>query len=147
MRRLFPILASIAGLLLFASLISGLVAPGPSRVPIAMLAGMTTVGVYAWASVSLAISGKQVSVLAKRLDLPDWVASQVEKNRRKAFAYQWWGLPFLMASVWSDVLLTDWAVHHGVSALNLAFQLGAFAGMFVILVAQERLLQDVQSWA
>ena len=91
MRRLFPILAVVAGLLLARDLLDR---PGP-------LAVAATLAAHGSAFVYLAATGRRVEGWSKDREWPDWVAAQAEKNRRKAIAYQGWGSAILGLSAWS----------------------------------------------
>jgi hypothetical protein len=146
MRRLFPILAAVTWLLLLASFVSGLLAPGVDRLALGMIAFPATVGIYALVAIYFRATGKQVGKAARLLGLPEWVEVQAEKNRRKTSAYEKWGLALIIPTVWADTLPGDWPWSRGMLAFNLSFQLGAFVGDYVIIMAQSRLLQDVKSW-
>jgi hypothetical protein len=147
MRRFFAILAVIAGLILLVGFVSSIVAPGPGDFAWALASIGVTVVVYATAGFWVALSRAGVSKIAERLEMPDWVKAQAEKNERKVLAYHLVGLPMLGVIVASDLLPTSGPFSLGLQALNLAFQLGAFLGMSVVIVAQERLSSDVRAWA
>jgi hypothetical protein len=147
MRRLFPILAAVTWFLLLASFVSGLLAPGEGRPSLGLIAFLATIGIYALVAIYLRVTGKQVEKAARLLGLPDWVQVQAEKNRRKAFAYEKWGLALIIPAAWADTLPGDRPWSCGMLAFNLSFQLGAFVGGYVIIMAQSRLLQDLESWA
>jgi hypothetical protein len=146
-RRWFSILALGAGLILVASFVSAVVAPGLGRVHLAEVALGATLVVYASATVAVGLMGQRVETIAGRLGLPDWVEAQAEKNRRKVLQYDRVGLPLIGLTVLSDVLLVEGPTYLGLQAFTLAFQLGAFFGMNVVIVAQGRLLSDVRGWA
>ena len=140
MRRSFPILAAVAGLLLLASLVSGLVASPRDHARLGWIAVATTLLVHASVFVHLRGTGRWVEATAGRLGLPDWVGVQAEKNRRKAFVYEGWGSALVVLAGWSGG--ARWW-HLVLSSSSLSFQLGAFVGEFVIIAAQARLLRDV----
>jgi hypothetical protein len=147
MRRLYSILAVVSGLILLAGFVSAVVAPGPGRVPLAKAAVVATLVIDATAGVCVVLMGNGVIKLAGRWGLPEWVAAQAEKNRRKAFIYPWFSLPMLGLAVWSDVILSPGSVDLGIQAANLSFQIGAFFAMSVVVAAQARLSREVSDWA
>jgi hypothetical protein len=138
MRRAFPILASIAGLLLVSSLVLDLVG-SPNQLAWASIA--VTLAVHGSVFAYLRATGRDVEAVAGRLGLPGWVGAQAEKNRRKAFVYEAWGSSLVVLAGCSSG--GGWW-HLVLSASCLSFQLGAFVGEFAILAAQARLLGDVE---
>jgi len=143
MPRPFPILATVAGLLSLASLAAGVVAlPGPHR-GLAILATAATIGAHGSVAAYFAATGRRVDATAARLGLADWLGAQAEKNRRKAFAYQAWGVPLALLAGWSAGSGGGEAWRHALPAASLAFQVGAFAGEYAVIVAQARLVRDL----
>jgi hypothetical protein len=143
MRRLFPILATIAGL----SLVAGLIASGEVPGPLQLLEFILIVWTHAIASVYLESSAQRVVTLAISNDLPDWVRTQTEKNWRKVSVYLWLGLPlFPMVTLAHAKGMVGGAWLIGLLAFNLAFQVGAFVGEYVVMAAQARLVRDSEDW-
>ena len=83
--------------------------------------------------------------------LPDWIEAQAKKNKRKAFPFEFWSMALIGVTAWLGAA-TDtqgmarpgtWAL----AALTLAFNLGAFAVEYAVIVAQARLLLEVKDQA
>jgi hypothetical protein len=91
-------------------------------------------------------TGRRVDGLAGASGMPGWVRAQAEKNRRKASAYLGWGVGLAGLSAWSG-WLGGGPGHLVISASSLAFQVGAFAGLIVLVIAQAGLLRDVEGSA
>ena len=144
MRRFFPILAGVAGLLLVASLVAGLAGSTEGHPRIGWVAVAATLTVHSSAFAHLRATGRRVEATAGALGLPDWVGAQAEKNRRKAFVYEGWGSALAVLTAMSGA--GRWW-HLALSGSSLSFQVGAFVGEFAIIAAQSRLMRDVGSWA
>ena len=146
MRRLFPILALAAFVMLVAGHASGMAAPGALHVRLGLLAVGATLAVHGLAFVHFRATSRRVDGLAGASGMPGWVKAQAEKNRRKASAYLGWGVGLAGLSAWSG-WLGGGLGHLVLSASSLAFQAGAFAGLIVLVMTQDRLLRDVEGWA
>jgi hypothetical protein len=140
---LFPVLAASSVSFLAWDLVAGGEIPNSSRVFGVFMFWWT----HGAVSVYLDLIGKQVEGLVDGEEWPDWVRAQSEKNRRKARLYLACGVvPFPLIH-----LLRDWGLFGetwltGLLAANLAFQVGAFVGEYVIMAAQARLLRDAEGW-
>jgi hypothetical protein len=143
MRRPFPVLASIVGLLLVASLAR---APGEDAGRLGLAAGLATVAVHGLVCSSLRTGRRRVEATAARLGLPDWVVAQAEKNRAKAAVLAATGVPLAILSIAALGLRPGSGWRVGLAAFNLAFQVGAFAGEYLAIAAQARLSRDLAGW-
>jgi hypothetical protein len=140
MRRLFPILALIAGSLLLADLFAR---AAWSIRDLSWISVGAALVVHALAFDDLRSSSRRVGRVARARRLPDWVEAQAEKNRRKAWMGEVGGLPLVVIAVWSS--------GSGLGSLALfaaavAFQIGSFVAEFVIMNTQSRLVADVEGW-
>jgi hypothetical protein len=146
MRRLFPILALVAVVLQVAGHASGMAARGTIHARIGLGAVGATLVVHGLAFGHFRATCRRVDGLVGASGIPGWVRAQAEKNRRKASAYVSWGLGMAGLSAWSG-----WSGgglgHLVLSASSLAFQVGAFAGLIVLVMTQAGLLRDVEGWA
>ena len=112
-----------------------------------MIATLAAIAIYAMVAVYFGLSGRRVEATVTRLGLPDWLRAQAEKNRRKAFAYEAWGLPLVMLAAVADTILAREPWSHAITGMSLMFQIGAFAGIYAVIVAQARLTRDLGEWA
>jgi hypothetical protein len=140
MRRLFPILALIAGSFLLVDLFARVAWSIRDLSWISVVAALV---VHTSAFAYLRTSSRQVVRVSKARRLPEWVAAQAEKNRRKAWMGEVGGLPLVVIAVWSS--------GRGLGSLVLfaaavAFQVGLFVAESVIINAQSRLVEDVEGW-
>ncbi len=147
MRRAFPILAAVAGLLLAASFAAGGVAPPVRHAGVERLATLATIGLHGVVLAYLVATGRRVGAMAGRPGWPEWVGAQAEKNRRKAWATGAPGVVLAIASGWGPAGGRGGAWQQALSAANLSFQIGAFLGEYAVLASQAKLLRDVGDWA
>jgi len=144
MLRVFPALASIAGLLLIASLASAWSGPGDREVLLRWGAYLATLMVHAVTACSLGPGRRRVESRVARHGLPEWVNARAEKNRWVLAISG--GLIANLLGVQALVPLHDrlelgWRL--GLLALNLAFQFGAFAGEYLTIAVQARLVREL----
>jgi hypothetical protein len=161
MHRIFLGLAVTDGSLLVASFVLGLLAtgetPGPgsvwrgTHVLISLLATLTTLLVHSIVYTYFLGTGKWVKEVARVYQLPDWIHAQAKKNKRKAFRFEFWSMTLIAVTAWlgaaSDTQRLGPLWHLGVAAATLAFNLGAFAVEYAVIVAQARLLLEVKARA
>jgi hypothetical protein len=161
MLRYFLVLAVADGSLLVASFVLGLLASGEPRGPgaiwrgvhllIALLATMFTLAVHSIVYTYFLATGKWAKEVVHVYGLPEWVNAQAKKNKRKAFRFEFWSMTLIAITAWlgaaSDTQRLGPLWHLGVSAATLAFNLGAFAVEYAVIVAQARLLLEVKARA
>ena len=161
MLRYFLVLAVTDGSLLVASFVLGLLATGEPRGPHAVLRGvhvlfaifttMATLAVHSIAYTYFLATGKWAQEVVRVYQLPDWVNHQAKKNKRKAFRFVMWSTTWIAVTAWlgaaSDTQAVNPLWHLGVAAVMLAFNIGAFAVEYAVIVAQVRLLAEVKDQA
>jgi hypothetical protein len=161
MLRYFLVLAVTNGSLLAASFVLGLLASGEPRGPgavwhgvhvlFALLTTMATLAVHSIAYTYFLATGKWAKEVVEVYGLPDWINAQAKKNKRKAFRFQFWSMTLIAATAWlgaaSDTQGLNPLWHLGVSAATIAFNLGAFAVEYAVIVAHARLLMEVKARA
>jgi hypothetical protein len=141
MRRLFPILATMAGLLLMAGFYSGLIGRDDDLGRgVRLGAAASALAVHASAFAYLRAAGRRVEAAAMRSGLPGWVGAQAEKNRRKALVFELCGSS--IAVIGMGLLVGEWwyPIAYGSS---VSFQIGSFIGETMIVANQSRLLGDL----
>src|SRR3954465_11666922 len=161
MLRNFLVLAVTDGSLLVTTFVLGLFASGEPRGPhavlrgvhvlVALLATMATLAVHSIAYTYFLATGKWAAEVVRVYQLPEWVNAQAKKNKRKAFRFEFWSMTLIAITAWlgaaSDTQRLGPLWHLGVSAATLAFNLGAFAVEYAVIVAQSRLLLEVKAQA
>lgn len=161
MLRYFLVLAVTDGSLLVASFVLGLMASGEPRGPhavwhgvhvlIALLATMATLAVHSIAYTYFLATGKWAAEVVRVYQLPTWINDQAKKNKRKAFRFEFYGMSLIAITAWlgagADTQGLNPLWHLAVAAVALAFNLGAFAVEYAIIVAQARLLLEVKAQA
>jgi hypothetical protein len=141
MRRLFPILATVVGLLLMAGFYSGLIRRGDDLGRGVRLVSVTlALAVHALAFVYFWATGRRIEASARQAGLPGWVGAQAEKNWRKALHFQVFGSVVAITGV--GLLAVDW-FNPIVWGSSVSFQIGAFLGEAMIVANQSRLLEDL----
>ena len=145
MRRLFPILATVVGLLLMAGFYSGLIGRGDDLGRgVRLAAAASAVAVHAWAFGYFWVTGRWVEATVRQSGLPGWVGAQAEKNWRKALHFQVFGSVMAVGGV--GLLVVDWCSPL-VWGSSVSFQIGSFIGEAMIVANQSRLLEDLADWA
>ena len=119
---------------------------GRLGVRIGLAAVGATLAVHGLASAHFRATCRRVNGRAGTSGMPGWVRGEAEKNRRKALAYEGWGAAMAVLSAWSG-WVGGGPAHLLVSASSLSFQVGAFAGLFVLVMTQARLLREAEGWA
>jgi hypothetical protein len=161
MLRYFLVLAVADGSLLIAAFVAGLLASGEPRGPhavwravhvlVALLATMATLAVHSIVYTYFLATGKWAQEVVRVYGLPGWVNDQAKKNKRKAFRFEFWGMTAVAVAAWlgagADTAGVNPRWHLVVSAGALAFNAGAFAVEYAVIVAQARLLSEVKAQA
>jgi hypothetical protein len=163
MHRIFLGLAATDGILLLVTFVLGFVAQatGGARATdrtwmdlhflLALLTTIATLLVHSIVFTYFLGTGKWVKEVVRVYRLPEWVWGQAIKNKRKAFPFEFWGMALIGAAAWMGAgsHARDWPAewHLGLSAVALAFNLGAFVVEYAAIVAQARLLLDVTDQA
>jgi hypothetical protein len=161
MLRYFLVLAVTDGSLLAASFVLGLLASGEPRGPgaiwhglhvlFAIVTTMATLAVHSIAYTYFLATGKWAKEVVHVYQLPDWINAQAKKNKRKAFRFQFWSMTLISIAAWlgaaSDTQGMNPLWHLGVAATAIAYNLGAFAVEYAVIVAQARLLLEVKARA
>ena len=154
MRRLFPILTTVVGLMLMGAYFSGLMGrPDDLGRGVRLAAAVATLSIHASAFVYLQATGRRVEATARRLALPEeatarrlalpeWVGAQAEKNRRKALVYEIPGS--VMAIVGTGFVVGEWW-HPLRDGVSVSFQFSAFLAEYMIIANQSRLLGDLDA--
>src|SRR5215217_7675522 len=161
MLRYFLVLAVTDGSLLVASFVVGLMASGEPQGPgtiwrgvhvlLALLTTMTTLAVHSIVYTYFLATGKWAKEVVRVYALPEWINTQAKKNKRKAFRFEFWSMSLIAVTAWlgaaADTQGMNPLWHLGVAAATLAFNLGAFAVEYAVIVAQARLLLEVKARA
>jgi hypothetical protein len=162
MLRYFLVIAVTDSSLLVASFVLGLLAsaeprgPGmvwhPVHVLFAIMTTMATLAVHSVVYTYFLATGKWAKEVVRVYGLPEWVNDQAKKNKRKAFRFELWGMTLIAATAWlgaaADTQPGSYPLWHlGLAAVTIAFNLGAFAAEYAVIVAQARLLIDVKARA
>jgi hypothetical protein len=161
MLRYFLVLAVTDGSLLVTSFVVGLIASGEPRGPhavwrgvhvlIALVTTVATLAVHSIAYTYFLATGKWAAEVVRVYGLPGWINDQAKKNKRKAFRFEFWGMTLVAVTAWlgagADTQGLNPLWHLGVSALALAFNIGAFVVEYAVIVAQARLLLEVKAQA
>ena len=96
-------------------------------------------------------TGKWAKEVVRVYRLPDWINTQAKKNKRKAFRFEFWSMALIAFTAWlgaaSDTQGLNPLWHLGMAAVMIAFNLGAFAVEYAVIVAQARLLMEVKARA
>jgi hypothetical protein len=159
--RYFLVLAVTAGSLLAASFVLGLMATAEPRGPhdvwhgihilFALLTTMTALAVHSIVYTYFLATGKWAKEVGRVYQLPEWINTQAKKNKRKAFRFVMWSTTWIAVTAWlgaaSDTQGTNPLWHLAIAAVMLAFNLGAFAVEYAVIVAQVRLLAEVKEQA
>lgn len=161
MLRYFLVIAVTDGSLLVASFVIGLIASGEPRGPhavwrgvhvlVALVATMATLAVHSIAYTYFLATGKWAQEVVRVYQLPPWINDQAKKNKRKAFRFEFWGMSLVAVTAWlgaaADTQGLNPLWHLGVAAFALAFNFGAFAVEYAVIVSQVRLLLEVKAQA
>jgi len=161
MLRYFLVLAVTDGSLLIASFVLGLLATGEPRGPgsiwrgihllFALFTTMATLGVHSIVYTYFLATGKWAKEVVHVYQLPEWINSQAKKNKRKAFRFEFWSMTLIAIAAWSGAAADTSGLnplwHLGIAAGAIAFNLGAFAVEYAVIVAQARLLMEVKAQA
>ncbi|GAC1451408.1 MAG: hypothetical protein NVSMB9_36360 [Isosphaeraceae bacterium] len=161
MLRYFLVLAVTDGSLLVASFVVGLIASGEPRGPhavwrgvhvlVSLVATISTLAVHSIAYTYFLATGKWAKEVVRVYQLPTWIDDQAKKNKRKAFRFEFWGMSLVAITAWMGAAAETRGLHPlwhlGVAAFAIAFNFGAFALVYAVIVAQARLLLEVKSQA
>lgn len=162
MNRYFLVMAVTGGSLLVADFGLGLFATGDAHGPGAVARGVhilfslativTLLGIHSIVYTYFVATGKWAKEVVYAYGLPDWINTQAKKNKRRAFRFVLWSMTAIAAAAWLggavDTRGESYAFWHlGAAAFAIAFNLGAFAVEYLVIVAQVRLLSDVKDRA
>jgi len=161
MIRYFLVLAVTDASLLIASFIVGLLASGEPRGPHAVLRGvhvlvaltatMATLAVHSIVYTYFLATGKWAQEVVRVYELPVWINDQAKKNKRKAFRFEFWGMSLVAIAAWmgagADTQGLNPLWHLFIAAVAIAFNFGAFAVEYAVIVAHARLLLEVKAQA
>jgi hypothetical protein len=164
MHRIFLGLAVTNGSLLVASYVVGLISIGEPRGPgmadpwhlvhflLGLFTLLTTLLVHSIVYTYFLGTGKWVKEVVRVYKMPEWVEAQAKKNKKKAFRFEFWSMALISIAAWlgaaSDSRQGFNATWHlAAASVALAFNLGAFAVEYVVIVAQARLLLEVKARA
>jgi len=163
MLRYFLVLAVTDGSLLVASFVLGLLASGEHNLPrstwrdvhflFALLTTMATLAVHSIVYTYFMATGKWAKEVVHVYKLPEWINDQAKKNKRKAFRFVFWSITVVAVAAWLGAAAhtragAGWPLWHlGVAALALAFNFGAFAVEYAVILSHARLLLEVKARA
>jgi hypothetical protein len=164
MHRIFLGLAVTNGSLLVASYVVGLISMGELRGPgikdpwhtihflLGLFTTLTTLLVQSIVYTYFLGTGKWVKEVVAAYKMPEWIEAQAKKNKKKAFRFEFYCMLLISIAAWlgaaSDRSQTFNPIWHLFAAsLTMAFNFGAFAVEYVIIVAQARLLLEVKKRA
>jgi len=151
MKRSDLVLAAAGGLLLAAAFVSGLAAAGArddwrgthAKVAPAALAGVSAF--HAIALGRLAATARRARAVAKGLGLPDWLAAQAARNRRRATPFVAGGTAAILLAALSGSARGPW--HAAASSFAVGFNAVAFLIESAAVVAHRRLLAEMNGQA
>lgn len=161
MLRYFLVLAVSDVSLLVAAFVVGLFATGEPRGPhtiwlgvhvlVALAATMATLAVHSIVYTYFLATGKWAAEVVRVYGLPTWINDQAKKNKRKAFRFEFWGMSAIAVAAWIGAAAHTQGLHPlwhlAASAGALAFNVGAFAVEYAVIVSQARLLWEVKAQA
>ncbi|MDR3637669.1 MAG: hypothetical protein P4L84_27935 [Isosphaeraceae bacterium] len=163
MLRYFLVLAVTDGSLLIASFVLGLLASGEHQQPrstlrdvhflIALLTTMVTLAVHSIVYTYFLATMKWAKEVVHVYQLPEWINDQAKKNKRKAFRFVFWSITAVAVAAWLGAAAhtragLGWPLWHlGAAALALAFNFGAFAVEYAVILSHARLLLEVKARA
>jgi hypothetical protein len=161
MHRIFLGLAITDGTLLLIAFVLGWAASGEARPRIhtghdlhfllGLLATLATLLVHSIVFTYFLGTGRWVKEVVRVYRLPSWLEAQAQKNKRKAFPFELASMALVGGTTWlgagTDTRQWPSSWHLGLAALALAFNLGAFAFEYATIVAQARLLLEVEDQA
>jgi hypothetical protein len=162
MIRIFLVMSVTGSSLLAADVVLGFFAVGDERDPAAIarrvhvLFSIATVvvllGIHSIVYTYFVATGKWAKEVAQAYQLPDWIAAQATKNKRRAFHFVMGSMTVIAAAAWLGAaadtrgsFYTFW--HLGSAALAVAFNLGSFIVEYAIIVAHVRLLAELKERA
>jgi len=112
---------------------------------------MFTLAVHSIAFTYFLGTGKWIKEVARVYGLPEWLEAQAIKNKRRAFPFELWGMVLVGVTAWmgAGTDTQGWPAvwHLALASLALAFNVGAFAVEYSVIVAQARLLLEVKDQA
>ncbi len=163
MLRYFLVLAVTDGSLLVASFVLGLLATGEHQQPnsvwrgvhvlFAILSTLATLAVHSIVYTYFVATGKWAKEVVHVYQLPEWINDQAKKNKRKAFRFALWSMTVIAIAAWLGGAAhtragAAWPLWHlGAAALAIAFNFGAFAVEYAVILIHARLLMEVKSRA
>jgi hypothetical protein len=97
-------------------------------------------------------TGKWVKEVASVYQLPSWVEGQSKKNKRRVFPFVFWSMMATGAAAWLGAAVDttrgmDPLWHLAAAAGAIAFNFGAFAAEYAVIVSQARLILEVKEQA
>ena len=163
MHRIFLGLAVTNGSLLVASYVVGLISMGEPRGPgikdswhtlhflLGLFTTLTTLLVHSIVYTYFLGTGKWVKEVVAAYAMPEWIEAQAKKNKKKAFRFEFYCMLLIGITAWfgaaSDARGFNPTWHLFAASLTMAFNFGAFAVEYVVIVAQARLLLEVKKRA
>jgi hypothetical protein len=162
MIRYFLVMAVTGGSLLVADFVLGFFATGEPHGPGAVARGIhilfslltvvVLLGVHSIVYTYFVATGKWAKEVVRVYELPDWINVQAKKNKRRAFRFIMWSMTVIAVAAWLgaavDTRGSAYALWHlGTAAFAVAFNLGAFAVEYVVIVAHVRLLTELKDRA
>ena len=112
---------------------------------------LATLAVHSIVYTYFLATGKWAKEVVRVYQLPEWINTQAKKNKRKAFRFVMWSTTWICVTAWlgaaADTQGTNPLWHLGIAAVMLAFNFGAFAVEYAVIVAQVRLLIEVKDQA
>lgn len=163
MHRIFLGLAVSNASLLIVSFVVGLITSGEVRQAghtapwhgthflLGLFTTMWTLLVHSIVYTYFLGTGKWVKEVVRVYQLPEWVEAQAKKNKRKAFRFEFLSMALIGAAAWfgagADAQGWNPTWHLALTSLALAFNIGAFAVEYAVIVAQSRLLIEVKNQA
>ena len=164
MHRIFLSLAVTNGSLLVVTYVLGLISMGEARGPgvkdtwhtihflFGLLTTLTTLLVHSIAYTYFLGTGKWVKEVVRVYQMPEWIEAQAKKNKKKAFRFEFWSMTLISIAAWLggalDGLYSQNATWHLLAtSIAIAFNLGAFCVLYIVIVAQARLLLEVKQRA
>jgi hypothetical protein len=162
MIRYFLALSVTGGALLLTDFVLGLIAAGNVagargvahgvHVLFSLATVVALLGIHSIVYTYFVATGKWAREVVRAYQLPDWFIAHATRNKRRAFRFVLWSMTAIAVAAWSgaaaDTRGRAYSLWHlGLSALALAFNLGAFGVEFGAIVGHARLLRELKDRA
>lgn len=164
MHRIFLGLAVTNASFLVACFVVGLVASGEPRGPglppavwnaihflLGLATTLVTLLVHSIVYTYFIGTNKWVKEVVAVYKMPEWIAAQSKRNKKKAFRFEFLCIALVGVAAWlgagADAQGWNPLWHLAAASVTLAFNLAAYFAEYAVIVAQARLLLEVKARA